>query len=46
MQIDSASIDECKQGGIAALLRAGERADGGPSDFSLLPPHGQLQISA
>lgn len=45
MESDTAAVDERKEGGIALLLRAGEHADGDPSDFSQQPPYGQLQIS-
>jgi hypothetical protein len=36
-------MDECKEGGDGALLRAGERGDGDPADFSPQSPHGQMQ---
>ena len=43
--MDWSATDECKEGGDGALLRAGERGDGDSKDFSLRPPHGQMQIS-
>jgi hypothetical protein len=45
MEVDWSAIDECKEGGDGALLRAGEHADGDPEDFSLQPHHGRMQIS-
>jgi hypothetical protein len=44
MEVDTAPDDECKQGGDGTLLRAGEHADGGPSDLLLQNNHGQMQI--
>ena len=41
MEADIASMEERKEGGSGALLDADDHADGGPSDFSLPPPHGQ-----
>ena len=45
MEVDYGPLDECKEGGDGALLRAGEHGDGDSADFSLQPPHGQTQIS-
>ena len=45
MELDSNAMDERKERGDAALLRAGEHADGNPSDFPLQPSDGQSQIS-
>jgi hypothetical protein len=44
MEVDWSPVDERKEGGDGALLRAGEHADGDSADLSLQPPHGQTQI--
>jgi hypothetical protein len=45
MEVDWSTVDESKEGGDGALLHAGEDGDGDSADFSLQPPHGQMQIS-
>jgi hypothetical protein len=45
MEVDCRPLDEHKEGDIALLLHAIEHDDGGSTDFSLQPPHGQMQIS-
>ena len=45
MEVDWSATDECKEGDDGALLRASEHGDGDSTDFSLQPPHGQMQIS-
>jgi hypothetical protein len=41
MEVKYTALDERKEGGDGALLRADEGVDGDASDFSLHPPHGQ-----
>ncbi len=45
MQIDTAPVDECKQGGGDALLSALQAADAAESESLQQPTHGQMQIS-
>lgn len=38
MEVDWSPVDECKEGGDGALLRAGEHGDGDPADFYCSTP--------
>jgi hypothetical protein len=44
MEVNSAPVDECKEGSNKAQLRADEHVDEGTADLLLHIHHGQLQI--
>jgi hypothetical protein len=45
MEVNSVPVDECKEGGNDAQLRADEHADSGTADLLLRIHHGQLHLS-